>query len=539
MGREVAMRRVMGVCLALILGLMAGCGGPAKPALPPDTVVIGKLVDIENWNPYLADSAFADDLLTLLYPTLAVEQPDFTQHPPSFEPWLASGWAFSGDGLSLTVHLDPRARWSDGVPVTSEDVLFTWTVRHAPEVGWYGAEDEQNVTGVEAVDDHTVVFHFARRDPYQLMEVNDGPIVPAHAWRSIPFDQWDRTDWAAHALSAGPFRLARHTPQQEIVLERNPEYWIPGRPAVERVVWRVVPDQNALLTQLLAGRLDCIEAVPPREAHRVEADPQLRLVTFPDRAYTFIGWNLRRPLFADRRVRRALTLAIDRDAILRSARAGYGRPGIGPVLSTMWAFDRSLAPLPHDPAAARKLLAEAGWRDSDGDGVLDRDGQRFAFELMTNAGNETRHDILVLVQADLARVGIEVRPRLLEWGAMNGLLQRGNFDAVLSAWRESTRIDLGPIWHSAAPGEPTYNWVGYRNPEVDRLLEAVEELSDFAEQKPLLDRIQKAIVADQPYTFLYESDRLVALSKRIGDADINSASPYFNLDRWTIEANPE
>ena len=527
------MRRWSIALLAVALAA-AGCGRGAAPALPPDTIVIGKLADIENWNPYLADSAFSEDVLTLLYPTLVVEQPDYTEHPPTYEPWLASSWERSPDGLSVTFHLDPRARWSDGVPVTAEDVLFTWEVQRSPEVGWPGAEDKAPIVAVDAPDDRTVVFRFARPDPYQIMDANDGPIVPAHAWRTIPFERWDRTDWTAHALSAGPFVLERHEPQQEIVLRRNRNYWIPGRPAAGRVVWRIVPDQTALLTQLLGGRLDFLEAVPPRDAGRVEADPSLRLVTFPDRAYTYIGWNLRDPRFADARVRRALTLAIDRDTILRTARAGYGRPGIGPILSTMWAFDRTLRPLPYDPARAKELLARAGWRDTDGDGVLDRDGVPFRFDLMTNAGNETRRDIVLLVQADLARVGIEVRPRTLEWGAMLRRLETGAFDAYVSAWRESTRIDLGPVWHSAAPGEPTYNWIGYANPEVDALIERVETLTEFDRQKPLLDRIQRLIVEDQPYTFLYESDRVAALSTRIRNAEINAASPYFNLDRWTI-----
>ncbi len=528
------MRRLLCSVLVLVASLgLAGCGSGGT-GLPADTIVIGKLADIENWNPYLADSSFGADVLALIYPTLAVEQPDYEQHPPTFTPWLASSWESSADGLSITFHLDPRARWADGVPVTSRDVLFTWKVQHAGAVGWPGMEDKNRISGVEAPDDHTVVFRYSRRYPYQLMDANEGPIVPAHAWGTIPFEEWERTDWSRHTLSAGPFTLESHRPQQEIVLARNPAYWIPGRPKAQRVVWRIVPDQTALLTQLLGGALDFLEAVPPREAHRVEENPRLRLITFPDRAYTYIGWNLRRPLFSDPRVRKALALAIDRRAILETARAGYGRLAVGPVLSTMWAFDRSLQPLPHDPARARRLLAEAGWRDGDGDGFLDRNDSPFTFELMTNAGNQTREDVLVLVQADLAKIGVRVMPRRIEWGVMNRRLDAGEFDAYVSAWRESTQVDLSSIWHSAAPGEPTYNWVGYANPEVDRLLEEVERLPDFASQKPVLAAIQRLIVEDQPYAFLYESDRVTALARRIEGADVNAASPYFNLDEWRV-----
>ncbi len=525
------MRRWLGLVLALAL---AACGGgPAGP--PADTAVVGKLADIENWNPYLADSSFAEDLLTLLYPTLMVEQPDYREHPPSFAPWLAERWERSEDGLAVTFHLDPRAVWSDGVPVTADDVVFTWKVQTSEVIGWPGVEIKRHIVAVEAVDARTVRFRFDRRYPYQLMDANDGPILPAHAFGKIPFERWEEEDWADRALSAGPFVLAAHRPQQEIVLERNPRYFRPGRPRLRRVVWRIVPDQTNLVTQLLAGGIDILAGVPPSAARRVAASPRVRLVAFPDRSYTYIGWNCRRPPFDDPAVRRAMTLAIDRRAIVDTVLEGHGRVGVGPVLSTMWAFDRSLEPLPYDPAAARRLLAAAGYADSDGDGTLDRGGTPLAFELLTNAGNDTRQRICLLVQEGLRRVGVRVEPRFLEWGVMLQRLERGEFDAYVSAWREGTQIDLAPVWHSAAPGEPTYNWIGYADPEVDRLLEAVERAPDFAAQKPLLDRIQELVHRDQPYTFLYEGERLAGVARRLEGVVINDASPYFTIEEWRVK----
>jgi len=378
-----------------------------------------------------------------------------------------------------------------------------------------------------------VRFRFTRRYPYQLMDANDGPILPAHAFAGIPLERWEDEDWAARALSAGPFVLAAHRPQQEIVLERNPRYWRPGRPRLERVVWRIVPDQTNLLTQLLAGGIDILEGVPPADAARVEAAPHLRLVAFPDRSYTYIGWNCRRPPFDDPAVRRAMTLAIDRRAIVDTVLEGHGRVAVGPVLSIMWAFHRGLRPLPHDPAAARRALEAAGFTDADGDGVLERGGRPLEVELVTNAGNTTRERICLLVQEALGRIGVRVRPRFLEWGVMLRRLERGEFDAYVSAWREGTQIDLAPVWHSAAPGEPTYNWIGYADPEVDRLIEEVERLTDFAAQKPLLDRIQEIVHRDQPYTFLFESERLAGISRRLRGVVINDASPYYTIEEWS------
>ncbi len=518
---------------AAFLVTMWGCGGSP----PPDagsTLVLGTLGDVGNWNPYLDDSAFGRDVLGQLYPTLAVEQPDYREHPPSFEPALAERWEVSSDELTLTFTLRPDARWSDGVPVTADDVVFSWEVQRAPEVAWTESWVKEHIVDVRAVDDHTVGFRFDRVYPYQLMDANEGPIVPAHLWRGIPFSDWEATDWQAHAASAGPFVLARHRPHEEITLERNPTYWREGFPRADAVVWRVVPSQSSLVTQLLAGRLHFVPAVAADDTSRVERDPAVRLVVYPDRAYSYVGWNTRRQLFSSAEVRRALTLGIDRRAILEAVAGGDGTIAVGPVLSGMWAFDDDLEPLPYDPTEATRLLAGQGWSDGDGDGILDRDGEPFSFEIVTNVETQTREDICLLISTQLKRIGIRATPRLLEAGSLVAALQEGDFDAYVGGWLEPTKIDLWDLWHSAASGEPSSNFVGYSNPEVDRLLEEVDAATTFADQKPLLDRIQEEIVADQPYTFLYEQWGRAAISERVEGAEINDASVYFNLDEWSL-----
>ncbi len=535
-----------------MLALAVACGGGGRPEPAPapspapapgeprpgGTVVVGILTDVDNWNPFLVSTSTADDVLALLYPTLAVEQVDYREHPPSFAPNLAESWEFSPDGLRLTFRLRPEAAWSDGVPVTARDVVFSWRARISPVLGWGGSELEDRIASVEALDEKTVRFTFQRVYPYRLMDANDGPIVPAHAWEQFPFETWERVDWSRYALSAGPFVLASHEPQQQFVLERNPRYWRAGHPLLDRIVWRVVPDQSGLVTQLKAETIDLVEGIPPTEAEHVRRHPRLDLIVFSDRSYGYVGWNNRVPLFRDRRVRTALTLAIDRTTLLDTVLRGFGSLGVGPVLSTMWAFNARLQPLPHDPARARRLLAEAGWEDHDGDGVLDRNGQPFRFELLTNSGNQVREDLCLLIRDQLARVGIEVSPRFVEWGALLSRLQRGEFEAYVGAWREATQVDLGPIWHSAPPGTPTMNYVGYADPEVDRLIEKVARLGTIEAQKPVLDRIQALIVRDQPYTFLYEGQRLDGLNLRVRDAVINDATPYFNVDEWWVWDGP-
>jgi peptide/nickel transport system substrate-binding protein len=507
---------------------------PSGPEAPSDTVVIGALSDIASWNPYLAEDAFDEEILSLIYPSLAVEQVDYQQHPPSFAPSLAESWEWSDDHLVLTFHLRTDAVWSDGVPVTADDLLFSWRAQTSDALGWLWSDITDNIDTVEAPDAHTVRYTFTHRYPYQLMDINDGPIVPAHVWAKIPFERWEQTNWREFVLSAGPFVPGLHTPQQEIVLERNPRYFVPDRPRVSRLVFRIVPSKTGLFNQLLAGGIDLVNDIPPAEAARVQDDPDLGLAVFPDRSYTHICWNLDKLVFSDPRVRRALSMAIDRETLIDAVYGGFGRPSIGPVLSTMWAFNRDLSPPPYDPAGAIELLAESGWEDHDGDGILDRDGQPLAFEVLAPSESEVRKDVCLLVERDLERIGVRATPRLMEWGAVQAAVAEGDFDAFVNRWIEPTQVDLDGIWHSAPPGVPTFNFGHYANHEVDQLLEEVDAASDFETQKPLLDRIQALIVADQPYTFLVENIRLIGVNSRIHGAKINDATLFFNVDEWEI-----
>ncbi len=534
-------RLVAVLVLAVPLGL-AACQ-QRTPAAPPAAgpggaprqggqIVAATLADVSTLNEYQSSGEAGEaEVIDLLFPSLMVEQPDYQLHPPSFAPRLATSWAFSADNRDLTFHLRPDARWSDGEPITAEDVRFTFQVQKDPRVGSLGMEIKDFIRDVEVVDPHTVCFHFTRVYPYQLMDANDGHIVPEHAWGKIPRDRWRTADFEEVLVTGGPFRLASHTPQQTIVLQRDPTYWNAPKPYLDRLVFRVIPDMASQLAQLFAGDVDLVPSVAPQEADRVAADPSLRLIEYPSRLWGLVAWNNRRPLFADRRVRRALTLGINRKALVDTVFRGHAKLATGPILSSMWAFDRSLPQLPYDQPQAAALLAEAGWR-RNADGVLERDGKRFAFDLLYPAANTLRREMAILIQADLARLGIRVRPVQVEFTSLISRSETGEFDAILWAWEEATKIDLTSTWSTPSPTQGSNNFIGYSNPEVDRLIAVAREEPDYTRAKVLLDRIQELIVADQPVTFLYEANRLVAVSRHLGGADINAAGVFFNVDDW-------
>lgn len=532
------------LAVAALIGVLAlvSCRRPPERVAaeaPRDSAARGGQVivavggDVTTLNEYQSSGDQTEaDVIDLLFPMLMIEQPDYQLHPPSFAPRLATSWEFSSDNRTLTFHLRPEARWSDGVPITADDVRFTFLAQKDPTVGSLGMEMKDFIKDVEVVDPHTVRFHFTRVYPYQLMDANDGHIVPAHAWGRVPFAKWRTTDFAKILVTGGPFRLAAHTPQQTIVLERDPLYWNAPRPNLDRLVMRVVPDMAAQLAQLFAGQVNLVQGVSPQEADRVKANKDLDLVEFPSRFWGMIGWNNRRLYFEDRRVRRALTLGINRKSLVDTVFRGHAKLSSGPILSSMWAFDRNLRQLPFDPAEAAALLAQAGWRDANGDGILEHNGHDFAFDLMYPSNNILRRQMALLIQADLARLGIKVRPTGVEFTSLLARTEAGDFDATLWGWVEGTRVDLTSAWSTPTPSQGSNNFIGYSNPDVDRLIAAAREEPDYTRSKVLFDRIQELIVDDQPATFLYESTQLVATSRRLHGADINSAALFFNVEEW-------
>jgi len=501
------------------------------------TAVIGTTADIAGVNDLLSATTVitGDVLYRMLFLHLFEEQPDFNEHPPTFAPRLAESSEWSADRLLLTVRLRSDVVWSDGVPVTAEDVRWTWQAQVNPDVAWDYAFVKEAITDVEIVDSHTVRVHFKNAYFSQMADLNEGVILPKHAWSALPFKEWrTRPEWfQEHLVSDGPFVLTRWTPQQELVLDRNPRYFEKDLPRLDSVVFRVIPDRANQLAQLRVGSLDYVEQLPPPRATEVRSWPNARLLSYWTRQYGFVEWNVARPLFSDPEVRRALTQAIDRQAIVDTLWQGFGKVSDSPILSTLWAHDPALKPWPFAPDEAKRSLAAKGWSDSDGDGVLDKNGERFSFELMTNAGNEIRRDAALMIQEQLRRIGVEVRPVTIETNAMITQLGRHEFDASILSYSIDTSLDISYAFHSNSIKDGS-NYGAYSNPEIDHLLDEFRLQTDPREAMARLVRAQQILHAEQPYTFLWEAQRLDAASARLQDPRPNALSAYFHIREWWL-----
>lgn len=523
----------------LILPLLIAACGPAPESGPRGassrggTAVIGVRQCVDTFNLYASTLAFTQEVADLLFLRLVREQPDFQDHPPTFAPELAESWEFSDDGRSVTFHLRRDVRWSDGVPTTARDVEYSWRIASDPEVGWLNSDTKQHIEAVDVLDDHTVRFRFSRRYPYQVMDINDGNVYPRHILEPVPVSEWRSTDWSERLVFNGPFLLEEHRHNDSFTLVRNPDHYDPEKPGLDRVVFRIVPDDATLLTQLLAGDIDVMQNLQPKDIARVRAAESLQVFDYPDRYFQYLCWNTRRPLFSEPEVRRALSFAIDIQEIMDAVMYGTGQRATSPILSVFFEHDDSLAPIPHRPDEARRLLGRHGWTDRDADGWLDRDGVTFSFELETNAGRQDRQDAAEIIQSQLKRIGVRVEPRILEMSTFQQKHLDKDFDAFIFGWRVGTKPDyLETLFHSDSP----YNYPSYTNPHLDRLIEEAPFILDPREALPLWQEAQRILHRDQPYTLMFERQVTHGVNRRLRGVRMDHLGPYAYLEEWWIPA---
>lgn len=462
---------------------------------------MGSTVDVDSWNPYVSQQAFASGVLRRIFLPLAAER-TAEGAQQEFAPRLAESWSAADDGHALTFVLR-EAVWSDGVPITADDVRFTWTVQTAEAVPWIDAARKARIRDVVALDARTVRFEFDGAYPAQLADAVEGPILPRHRFGRVPFEEWARHPWSAADVGSGPFLLERHAPGHEIVLKRNPRAAGDG-PWLDGIVVRIVPDMPNLVTQLRAGQLDYVDGLPPRDAAALARQEGLTLVAFDQPSYDYVGWNAARPPLDDPGLRRALTLAIDRQGLVDSLLFGYGRVSAGPVLSFWWAADPGLVPLPYDPDEARRILLDRGFSG----------GRELALTVLTQHASDLRMQALLAIQEQLARVGVRVDIQPMEMRAMRERIAAGDYDGYVGSWIYSVQ-DLASVFRSDAAPPQGANLVAYASSAADEALDRAARAESLEALRQALLVFQRTVHQDQPYTFLYEKQRLAVHGPRV------------------------
>ena len=301
---------------------------------------------------------------------------------------------------------------------------------------------------------------------------------------------------------------------------------------------RTIPDLATMFLELKAGRLDLMTLTPLQ--YRRQTDTawfkenfvRYKYIGF---GYTYLGYNLKDWKFRDKKVRQALTTAIDRESIVQGVLLGLGQPAYTPYKPDTFWYNPNVRKFPYDPEKAKKMLAEVGWEDTDGDGILDKDGKPFEFTIITNQGNELRKNAATIIQRDLKRVGIKVSIRVLEWAAfLKNFINKRNFEACLLGWQTGPEPNQIDIWNSEKIGETQLNFITYQNPVVDKLLDEGASTYNRDERKKYYDEFQAIIAEDQPYTFLYISDSLPIISSRFRGIKPAPLGISYNFIEWYV-----
>ncbi len=506
----------------------------------PAAEVGGRLVlaiaaEPPSLNPIICNEATAAEIYSRCQSALA--EPDLAA-PEELRPMLAESWDISPDHLQYHVFLRKGVKWQDFTDpvtgrvfrdreVTARDFAFHVQVIRDPAVNCAPLRSYyQDLKSVQVLNDYEFIVtwskpFFGSRNatlgltplPRHLYCGEDG------SFDGRKFNEDHRRNRII--VGCGPYRFRSWESDRRIVLERNENFFgnaLGVGASIQTVVYEVIKHPNTRFQSLLAGELDQLALTPDQWFNRTAGGPfasgKLKKYRYLVPSYNYIGYNQKNPLFQDKRVRRALTMLIDRERIRRDIYKGLAEPAVCPFFPLSRYVPADLKPLPYDVAAARRLLAEAGWRDSDGDGILDKDGKPFTFTMLQIASHPIQERMMPMLKEFFAAAGVDMRLQIVEWSVYIERLNQRNYDACSLGWSSGFDVDPYQVWHSSQCGENGSNHISYRNPELDAMIEELRRTFDPAERVKLAHRIARLIHEEQPYTFLFFSYSLAAVSGR-------------------------
>ncbi len=449
---------------------------------------------------------------------------------------LVKSWDISPDQKTITFKLKPNLKWADGAPLTSADVLFTWRAVTDEKTASPYASDFQLVKQAETPDPLTFRVTYAQTYAPALDSWAGLQILPKHLLQGKDLHT---TSFARNPVGSHYYKLDSWTHGENLKLSTN-QNSVLGQARIDKLITRIIPDNSAQFLELMAGNIDYMGLDPIKYSRIIPARPELqqKLALYKElgNSYTYMGFNLKHKPFDDVRVRRAINYAIDKQEIIDGVYLGLGINIASPYKpGTRWS-NPALTPYPYDPAKARTLLQEAGFKDTDGDGILERDGKPFAFEIITNQ-NKEREKSAVLIQRRLKDVGIDVKIRAIEWASfISRFIKTGDFDVVVLGWGLGLDPDQYNIWHSSQQAPGQFNFIGYKNPAVDQLLEQGRQELNPDKRMKIYHEFARILLEDSPIVYLSAGYGLTAIHQRVKGID-NPAPPAgigHNSQDWYI-----
>lgn len=529
------------ICIFLLLTALSGCKAKAPgvsqadlknnadgPAYG-DTLIEGIIGEPSILIPMLAGDSASHSVSGLIFNGLVKYDTDLSVIGD-----LAESWDISHDGLVITFHLRKGVKWADGAEFTADDVMFGFKTIIDEKTPTAYKEDFLQVRKAEVLDTYTLRVTYEKPFAPALTSWGNLVVLPKHLLEGKDITKSELT---RNPVGLGPYKLSKWTSGQELILSSYQDYF-EGRPYIDHYRYRIIPDSATMFLELQAGGLDMMGLTPIQYTKQTDTDffrNNFQKFRYPTFAYTHMAFNLRHPFFKDKRVRQAIAYGIDKSEIVDVVLFGLGSPATGPYVPNTWPYNPNVRKYELNPEKAKLLLKEAGWEDRDGDGILDKDGSPFKFTILTNMGNNLRKNTATIIQWRLAKIGIKVEIRALEWSAfINNFIDKKRFEAVLLGWNIGLDPDQYDIWHSSKTKEKEFNFISYNNPEVDALLEKGRRTFDIEERKKSYYRIQEILADELPYIFLYVPDATPIVHARFKGIKPSPIGISYNLPKWHV-----
>ncbi len=510
--------------------VLSGCSQSEKypPSESGGTLTIGTLNEPASLNPLRLSFTASTDIHEKLFMSLH----HFDQGM-NIVAGLARSWKFSEDFKEVTYVLRKDVKWSDGQPVTAEDVKFSFDMMRDPQIKYARSGGLQFVEKVEVVGPLAVKFFFNRVYSDELFDTGI-MVLPKHILEKL--SAANSTEFDATPVGDGPYRVEEWVRGDRLVLAANPDFY-KGKPALDRIVFKFFGDEASLMNALQNGSVDMTNDLSPQYALKVQGDPNLTSIEYPGRTYTFIGWNLNSPLFSDVSLRKAFALSIDQTALINDVLMGKGKPANGPFLPTSWAYDQGQKAQPYDPQQAKTLLAEMGWKDKNREGYLAKGPKQvLELNLLLAQGQPVQEATAVLIREQLKVVGVKVNLAVVDARTFIQRLRSGQYDAMLFSWKNDFKVDPTAVWHSA-PEKGIYNFIlKYSNSSVDSLIDVGLATLSRRKAKDIWVKFQQVVNTEMPATYLYVPDVVTIIYKGVKGPAQDARGPMASLDEWWIPA---
>ncbi|MEO7455614.1 MAG: peptide ABC transporter substrate-binding protein [Gemmatimonadaceae bacterium] len=523
--------------------------GKVAPDGPPGvggTMVIATAADATSLLPSIVNVITDRQVTDLLFDRLADLGDEMNAvGDKGFKPQLAERWEWAADSLSIAFHINPKAKWHDGVPVRASDVRYSLNLLKDPGLGSSAAPLVGNIDSVNVRDSLTAVAYFKRHTPEQFYDlVYQVAIVPEHILGNTPAAKLRDSEVTRRGIGSGRFRLSKWEPGARIELIADTANYR-GRAKLDRVVFAISPDFNGAVTRFFAGDADMFENLRPEHLAKLLGDTARRAVPYPSLGYMFMAFNnldpkdisRPHPIFGERAVRRALSMAVDRKAMLKNVFDTLGIPLYGPFPRSLNVSDTTLPQLPYDTVKAKALLDSAGWLVGP-DGIRAKAGRRLAFSIATPSSSAARKQYAVLLQDAMHRVGADVKLDESDFASFVAKFASRSYDVAMDNYNTDPSVSgFKQSWSTSGIGKDGSNHAGYSNPVVDAMLDSAILTFDPARTKAYARRAFETIIEDAPAIWLYEPPTRAGIARRIRTTHMRADGWWSGLADWWIPAN--